>query len=141
MCLYVKKDQEFKIAKTAIVVFKHGCRTYAGGLHTTYQYASYYKDKLNPVVNVQVNDINVGTERYPYAVERGYHSFVSLLDCIADASNDPSLFVIPVGTRYIEGIFSISPSKKTRNIVSEQIVYLGSVWNPLNWLKYFKYNK
>ncbi len=59
-----------------------------------------------------------------HTVNRGYHSYNRF---------HHGLFIIPKGTKYIDGWFN--DCKGIKNRVSSNIVYIGCAWNPFAWIK------
>ena len=113
MCLHLKENDHhlIKIADSNIFVFKYttmnNCSEFEG--------YKYLKNKLNPHVDISVSpNSNVYlSSNYPFRVYEGYHSWKS--------RSGNSLFVIPKGVKYAEGI----QHNLASGYVSENIIYLG----------------
>ena len=67
-----------------------------------------------------------------FIIEKGFHSFVSLLDAINEARLITTAFhyetyifkcTIPEGTKYYEGRFNCTPSYCSESIIIEELAY------------------
>lgn len=131
MCLTLTKKSECKIAEKPIIVFKNGC-DFGDRFSSLFYLFQYKQNVVTPIVNLKKSSSY-------NEIHEGYHSFVNILSSIF-TSEESHLFIIPKGVLYIEGVF-ISPSSSIefRSIVSSQIIWIGSIWNPFNWIKCFRY--
>lgn len=126
MCLRTN-DATVHVAKKNIIVFKQ----LIPGNRSAIQDYPYTKNELNreeelePIEDWPIEDWDDSVSKF--RVNSGYHSR-NACDFFYT-----SLFIIPKGTQYIEGFFN--NSKVERNRVSSNIVYIGSMWNPFNWIK------
>lgn len=129
MCLTLTKKSEFKIVEKPIIVFKNGC-DFGESFYPPFHAFRYKRNVVTSIVNIEKD----GDE-----VNEGYHSFANIFGSILN-TDESHLFIIPRGALYVEGVF-ISPSSSIefRSIVSSQIIWIGSIWNPFNWIKCFRY--
>jgi hypothetical protein len=125
MCLEFLEKSKFEIATKPIVVFKNG-EADGDWLYPQFVREFHYV-RGKPTVKLVIN-------QYTNRVEEGYHAWGSFLKSFKE--NDEShLFVIPVGATYIKGEYT----KGYDTIAADQMVWIGSIWNPLNWIKAFNY--
>lgn len=128
MCLEIKNENfKIKIAKKPIICFKLG-RVKKNRFHSPFYSKTYYKNMIN--FEVKLGIINLPNLKL-IIINEGYHSYVHFF------SNGNQLFLIPKGTKYVRG--GINDHDRNNGYVSENIIWLGSKWNPLNWLKILKY--
>jgi hypothetical protein len=128
MCLRTK-DPTFYTAKRNILVFKKGLILSKGFIarHRNYVYRRFQRSPL-----VLLKPMNPYTHsKDVYEVDEGYHSFNSPFNKHVDFRSN-ALFIIPKGVSYVKGTFS---TFNVKNRVSTQIVYIGKLWNPINWIR------
>lgn len=151
MCLHIKGTE--KTAKIALVGFKVG-RLVDGFFHPTHHNRYGYKKDALQRTTVEVKpdqdrDYNLegrlrdGSKQYIDVINEGYHMNRGLIYTMLDGSPSETvqLFIIPKGATYYKG----KANGLARGYAANQIVWLGSPWNPLTWLKVinwqFKDNK
>jgi len=121
MCLHLETSSKSKKADKPIVVYK--LLTYKRGKALSWVHEYYYKpNTLQPKVKIN---------KYSNYVEDGYHSRKNFFGQINNA-----VFVIPKGAEYYEGKENWSTID---NYVSDTIIYVGYVLNPLTWVKLIYY--
>jgi hypothetical protein len=130
MCL-TTRDATIKIAEQDIQVFKNLCYPRVSFLKGLFKPKSkcptsmfngylYEEGVTQPKVTLQPRSLF--RDKSEYSVDEGYHSYLTpIQDCNAK-------FVIPKGTRYIEGQYGFG-NKSVPNYVSETIVYVGKIGN------------
>lgn len=133
MCLYVrKKDLPIKTAQQPIVCFKAGGRRKDGRLEAEHFNFQYTKGVETPVVKI-VLEVEDEVKEWGTVYE-GYHSTIRFLHY--DVS-PKELFLIPKGAQFLKG--GINTWAKEDGYVSDRIIWIGSKWNPLSWLKVLTY--
>ena len=129
MCL--ERPSEKKVAEKDIFCWKQ-LKGFNG--KSLIQEYKYVQGVIQPRVEIIVH-------RNSNTVEEGYHSWVEQepKDQLGRSYRKKlkHLFVIPKGTTYYEGLENGGPA----GYVSETIVYLGHVYNPLTWLRMLKYKE
>lgn len=122
MCLNVTPDAEIKTAKRDMLVFKYTSKSRIDNdnFESSIQVYDYKRGKLQPNVEIKIWGSNT--------VEKGYHSLPSHYN---SSYYRNAMFVIPKGSKFIEGTYDDDPC-----YVSSQIIYLGtySFWKRI---KYF----
>lgn len=128
MCLDAENNK-IKIAEQNIPCYKFGYLL-SGIFQAPIQNFEYKKNKLQILVHI---NIDINNNRSVYA---GYHTFNILTNakCNCSSTHGIGLFIIPKGTRYIDGNFH-----GWRNRVSETLIYVGrnNWWN--RWRAKIKY--
>lgn len=125
MCL-TTTNPEIKIAEDDIICFKTSYSRYVDKCFVSAIRGFYYD--INVVQEkVEVNAIkdkslDHGKEQVNplYMVEGGYHSYVKLEDSIRIGYEYSGVFIIPKGTKYIEGFDNVTD---TQTRISEVIIY------------------
>lgn len=112
MCLSVEKGP--LVAESNIIVFKTGDLRFPlfqrfSSAHHDFRYKRFQKQE-----NVELSP-KYGT------INRGYHSFSGF---------GLSMFVIPKGATYYQG----NHENQGDGYTSSSIIWIGSVFNPVNWL-------
>ena len=127
MCLEFRKLDK-RVAEKNIIVAKEG-KVENGRFKPRYTSTNftYPRDIITEKVDVKPIIFNTWGK-----INEGYHSWISLW-------NGSHLFIIPKGTTYYVGGFNTL--RYENNYVSEQIIWIGSKWNPFTWLKIFLLNR
>lgn len=119
MCLTDFKEK--KVADTNIISYKNGGlrwplfgRFVSQCISWEYTYKRY---SLQEIV------INVKPHRYTSEIYEGYHSRKYPFSGM-------QIFIIPKGSEYYEG----KENHEKKGYVSSQIIWIGSILNPINWL-------
>lgn len=149
MCLNIyNKDYKIKVADKPIIVFKVGRvrgEIFEPRFKDSFKYYLMLKTILVPIVPVEPGLATFPITVADWIVDEGYHSYKHLSDAENQVYHGSALtigvFVIPIGTKYIEGSFDNNPS-----YVSEELIYLGSYWigfirNPFTRLRTLKFKK
>lgn len=130
MCL-TTRDPEIKIATQDIIVYKeltvmktHKERNWLDKLFGTKRYQTEHRSdrgyeykigKINPTVELLPRVMWSSDEGDISEVEQGYHSDIE------QQEDSNAIFVIPKGTKYIEGWYNDDTDRP--NIVSETIIF------------------
>lgn len=118
-----KIEDHILTAEKDIMVYKIMKNLYDNTYKSPFKTYIYHDLKLQPQVNLNPLPVFYKDKNDYYEVHQGYHSFPDMIsakkekaDPYYDSSNEIVPFIIPKGTKYIEGMFEDIPS-----IVSETI--------------------
>ncbi len=135
MCLTIKSDAKICEAEKNIICFKRGMIKW-GGFNPFYQYSfEYFQSKQTKKVELTLRSRWDGASSAE--IDEGYHSYPEISNWKVGKCN--GVFIIPKGTKYYKGLDNDS---EITAYVSESLIYVGSIKNPLTWLKIiFKYSQ
>ena len=138
MCMRTK-DAIFKIAEKDIICYKRGYPTVIGLGFSPIARGSFLYTLLNKTKIVKI-DPCYNSYYKEYRIDEGYHSantFVSLNNF--SRNGDIGIFVIPKGTKYIDGFFD--GNRYCPNRVSESLIFFGMNNKLTRWRLKKKYGK
>lgn len=126
MCLIVlTRKNSFETTKRPIICYKK-----LSGNNSIYTNYVYLKNVENPIVKLEKKELYYS--RSKVCIEEGYHSWVYPIS-MEHAATD--VFIIPKNTEYICG----TVNGESKGYVSENIIYVGKIWNPVTWVNVLKY--
>lgn len=130
MCLKVKENIKFKVAKEDIIVYKKVVKIFGRRNKINFKLVkSFYKiyiyglDIVQPRVRIKIIDNEIN---------EGYHFYKNLsyddIECYRNKYHSMAMFIIPKGTRYYI-------KNSINEGVCERIIYKGLIFK--DHLKYF----
>jgi len=125
MCFRLASENDTtKIAEEPIVVYKHGIRSLIA-FWPTYRDFRYLKWK--PTNKVQLRIRSCG-------ISEGYHAYTELTRAAMWKKSKESLgvFIIPPKISHYRNNWDAE-------VVSESLIYFGSIYNPLTWIGVWTY--
>jgi len=127
--------ESIQTATKNIVVFKttpySAKSNFRSSVCDTFRYTRYEKHTLS----TKLEDSIIANGYWEqYDVEVGFHSFKSMISAIFHGTDEyyTHVFIIPKGSRYLTGYYN---NDNIINYVSEDLVWIGNAYNPLNWIR------